>query len=104
MFHTHHQDVQQGHDEGAGACGSQQLFQGVQTQACNVAAQQQDAEGRQLDVQGGDRIVTFRIAEDRPAQGFQKAAAFAGNIGDVAGPVGPACIIGQLYIGGLVQP
>ena len=57
-----------------------------------------------MDVQGGDRIVTFRIAEDRPAQGFQKAAAFAGNIGDVAGPVGPACIIGQLYIGVLVQP
>ena len=51
----HHHDVQQGHDEGAGACGSQQLFQGVQTQTCNVAAQQQDAEGRQLDVQGGDR-------------------------------------------------
>ena len=53
---------------------------------------------------GWQSIISFRIAEDRPAQGFQKAAAFAGNIGDVAGPVGPACIIGQLYIGGLVQP
>ena len=100
----HHQDVQQGHDEGAGACGGQQLFQGVQTQACNVAAQQQDAEGSQLDVAGGEGIVGLRVAENRPAQRLQKAAALAGDVGDVARPVGPAGVVSQLGVGGLVQP
>ena len=100
----HHHDVQQGHDKGAGACGSQQLFQGVQTQTCNVAAQQQDAEGGQLDVAGGEGIVGLRVAENGPAQRFQKAAALAGDVGDVAGPVGPTGVVGQLGVGGLVQP
>ena len=100
----HHHDVQQGHDEGAGACGSQQLFQGIQTQTCNVAAQQQDAEGSQLDVAGGEGIVGLRVAENGPAQRFQKAAALAGNVGDMAGPVGPTGVVGQFGVGGLVQP
>ena len=100
----HHDDVQQRHDKGAGAGGSQQLLQGVQTQAGNVAAQQQDAEGGKLDITGGNGVVGLRIPEDRPAQCLQEAAALAGNVGDVACPVGPACVVGKLGVGGLVQP
>ena len=100
----HHHDVQQGHDEGAGAGGSQQLLQGIQAPAGNVAAHQQDAEGCQLHIQGGDGVVGFRVAENGPAQGLQEAAALAGDVGNVAGPIGPARVIGQLGVGGLVDP
>ena len=100
----HHHDVQQRHDKGAGAGGGEQLFQRVQAKAGDVAAQQQDAEGGQLDVQGGEGVVGLRVAEDGPAQRLEEAAALAGDVGDVAGPVGPAGVVSKLCVGGLVQP
>ena len=100
----HHHDVQQRHDKGAGAGGGEQLFQRVQAEAGDVAAQQQDAEGGQLDVQGGEGVVGLRVAEDGPAQRLEEAAALAGDVGDVAGPVGPAGVVSKLCVGGLVQP
>ena len=92
----HHDDVKDGHDEHAGTGQCCHLLQWIQTTACDVAEQNQDTEGNQLYGQCREGIVRFRITEHSPAQCLQTTGGLTCDVGDMAGPVSPACIVRQL--------
>ena len=92
----HHDDVEDGHDEHTGTCQCRHLLQRVQTTACDIAEQNQDTEGDQLYCQCREGIVCFRVTEHSPAQCLQTTGGLTCDVGDMACPVGPACIVRKL--------
>ena len=100
----HHDDVEQGHDEHRAAGDGGQALERVQTAAGYESEDQQNRKGHKLNVNRREGIVFLRVLEDRPAQGLQTAGALACDIGDVAGPVGPACEVGHLGAHGVMHP
>lgn len=102
--YEHHNDEQDGHDEHSGACKGGNALQNTHAPAGNVAENQENRQGCKLNPQRGQGVIHFRVAENSPAQGFQAAGAFRGNIGNVNGPVGPASIVSGLAAEGALNP
>lgn len=83
---------------------SRQLFERVETAACNPAEEQQNSKCGKLYPDGGKGVVGGSVLEYHPAERLETAAAFACDVGDMASPIGPAGIVCKLGVDGFVNP